>query len=250
MINNDTIKFTDDIFFEKNEISKIETFDCVNNTLKNSNGGELYFESTDSETLFFTDSRIQNISQNSSQGFGLRSINDDKVAFSSSDNLSFKNILNASKTVKSITNSNNGNVAIYKNKKYSKPIYTKKNPLINLELSKKIVLLEKINDFARKADNRVVQVSISLSGSFTSIQILKKDFENHADVRPLIKLNIQIVVESNNKKSFGSSGYGGRTLYDEWVDEKNWKPKVKEALKLAILNLDSQPAPAGELPVF
>ena len=103
MINNDTIKFTDDIFFEKNEISKIETFDCVNNTLKNSNGGELYFESTDSETLFFTDSRIQNISQNSSQGFGLRSINDDTVAFSSSDNLSFKNILNASKTVKSIT---------------------------------------------------------------------------------------------------------------------------------------------------
>lgn len=249
MINNDTIKFTDDIFFEKNEISKIETFDCVNNTLKNCNGGELYFESTDSETLFFTDSRIQNISQNSSQGFGLRSINDDTVAFSSSDNLSFKNILNASKTVKSITNSNNGNGAIYKNNKYSKPIYTKKNPLINLELSKKIVLLEKINDFARKADNRVVQVSISLSGSFTSIQILKKDFENHADIRPLIRLNIQIVVESNSKKSSGSSGYGGRTLYDEWVDEKNWKTKVKEALKLAILNLDAQPAPAGELPV-
>ncbi len=249
MIINETIKSTDEIFFDQNEISKNKTFDCVNNTLKNCNGGELYFENTDSETLYFTDSRIQNISQNSSQGFGFRSIRDDTVAFSSSDNLTFKNIVNASKTVSSLINSNNKDDTIYKKNKHSKPLYISENPLINLKLSKKINLLEKINNFARKLDNRIIQVSVSLTGSFSYIQILKKDFENHADIRPLVRLNIQIVVESQNKKSSGSSGCGGRSLYDEWIDEKNWKMKVKEALRLAVLNLNAQPAPAGELPV-
>ena len=249
MIKQDTIKSTDEIFFEKNEISKNKIFDCVNNTLKNCNGGELYFENTDFETLYFTDSRIQNISQNSSQGFGFRSIRDDAIAFSSSDNLTLKNIIQASKIVKSIINSNNKDDMIYKNNEHTKSLYTSKNPLINQELSKKVILLEKINNFARKLDHRVVQVSVSLTGSFSSIQILKKDFENHADLRPLVRLNIQIIVESKTKKSFGSSGYGGRSLYDEWIDEKNWKIKVKEALRLAVLNLDAEPAPAGELPV-
>ena len=245
----DTIKSTDEIFFEQNEVSKIKTFDCVNTTLKNCTGGELYFENTDFETLYFADSRIQNISQNSSQGFGFRSVRDDTIAFSSSDHITFKNIVHASKTVNSINKSNNKIGANYKNNKNPKPLYISKNPINSFEFSKKIKLLEKINDFARKLDNRVVQVSVSLTGSFSSIQILKKDFENHADIRPLVRLNIQIVVEAKNKKSSGSSGYGGRTLYDEWVDEKNWKIKVKEALRLAVLNLDAKPAPAGELPV-
>ena len=95
MNTEDTIKSTDKIFFEQNEISKNKTFDCVNNTLKNCNGGELSFESTDFETLYFSDSRIQNISQNSSQGFGFRSVRDDITAFSSSDNITFKNIVHA-----------------------------------------------------------------------------------------------------------------------------------------------------------
>ncbi len=249
MNEQNTIKFTDEIFFENNEVSKSKTFDCVNNTLKNCNGGELYFENTDFETLYFADSRIQNISQNSSQGFGFRSIRDDTAAFSSSDKITFKNIVHASKTVNSINKPNNRSGTIYKNNKQSKPLYISKNPINSFEFSKKIMLLEKINDFARKLDNRVIQVSVSLTGSFSSIQILKKDFENHADLRPLVRLNIQIVVESKNKKSSGSSGYGGRSLYDEWVDEKNWKIRVQEALRLAVLNLDAQPAPAGELPV-
>ena len=249
MSEQDTIKSTDKLFFDHNDISKTKTFDCVNSTLNNCNGGELYFENTDFETLYFTDSRIQNISQSSSQGFGFRSIKDDTVAFSCSDNISYENIINASKTVNSIINSKNKDDTVYKKNQNIKPLYISKNPLTNLEFSKKIMLLEKINNFARKLDNRVVQVSISLTGSYSHIQILKKDYENHADLRPLVRLNVQIIVESNDKKSSGSSGYGGRSLYNEWIDEKNWKRKVKEALRLAILNLDAKPAPAGELPV-
>ena len=95
MSEQDTIKSTDKLFFEHNDISKTKTFDCVNSTLNNCNGGELYFENTDFETFYFTNSRIQNISQNSSQGFGFRSIRDDTTAFSSSDHFTFKNIINA-----------------------------------------------------------------------------------------------------------------------------------------------------------
>ena len=116
MSEQDTIKSTDKLFFEHNDISKTKTFDCVNTTLNNCNGGELYFENTDFETLYFTDSRIQNISQSSSQGFGFRSIKDDTVAFSCSDNISYENIINASKTVNSIINSNNKDDTVYEKK--------------------------------------------------------------------------------------------------------------------------------------
>jgi TldD protein len=174
MSEQDTIKSTDKLFFEDNDISKNKTFDCVNSTLNNCNGGELYFENTDFETLYFTDSRIQNISQSSSQGFGFRSIKDDTVAFSCSDNISYENIINASKTVNSIINSKNKGDTVYKKKQNIKPLYISKNPLTNLEFSKKIMLLEKINNFARKLDNRVVQVSISLTGSYSHIQIKKR----------------------------------------------------------------------------
>merc|ERR1712054_445895 len=137
----DTIKSTDKIFFEHNDISKNKTFDCVNSTLNNCNGGELYFENTDFETLYFTDSRIQNISQSSSQGFGFRSIKDDTVAFSCSDNISYENIINASKTVNSIINSNNNDDTVYKKNQNIKPLYISKNPLTNLKFSKKTMLL-------------------------------------------------------------------------------------------------------------
>ena len=137
MSEQDTIKSTDEIFFEQNDVSKNKTFDCVNNTLKNCNGGELYFENTDFETLYFADSRIQNISQNSSQGFGFRSIRDDTTAFSSSDNITFKNIVHASKTVNSIINSKIRMIQFIKNQNI-KPLYISKNPLTNLEFSKKL----------------------------------------------------------------------------------------------------------------
>ena len=134
-----TIKSTDKLFFEHNDISKTKTFDCVNSTLNNCNGGELYFENTDFETLDFADSRIQNISQNSSQCFGFRSIRDDTTAFSSSDNITFKNIVNASKTVNSIINSKNKDDTVFKKNQNIKPLYISKNPLTNLEFSKKIM---------------------------------------------------------------------------------------------------------------
>ena len=249
MTVDEKIKLTDRLFFEKNDVSKLKTFEHLNNTLKFSDGGELFFENTDFETLFFTDSRMQNVSYNSIQGFGFRCIKGETIGYSNSDKITLKNIINASKTVDSIIKTSSENKSVSFKSKMVKPLYTSKNPLTNLDLSKKIHLLNQINEFARKSDSRVVQVSISLVGSFTSIQILKKDFENYADIRPLVRLNIQVVVESNNKKSSGSSGCGGRSLYDEWIDEKNWKKQVKEATRLAVLNLNAKPAPAGELPV-
>ena len=177
------IKLTDQLFFEKNDVSKPKTFDYLNNTLKFSDGGELFFENTDFETLFFTDSRMQNISYNSIQGFGFRSIKGETIGYSNSDKITLENIINASKTVDSIIKTSSENKSVSFKSKIIKPLYTSKNPLTNLDLSKKIALINQINEFARKSDNRVIQVSISLVGSFTSIQILKKDFENYADIR-------------------------------------------------------------------
>ena len=95
----------------------------------------------------------------------------------------------------------------------------------------------------------MIQVSTSLSGSYKAIQILQSENLSTADLRPLVRLNIQIVVQHKGRRESGSSGYGGRTLYDHWLKEENWKKQVIEALRIATLNLESKPAPAGEIPV-
>ncbi len=243
------IKNTDKLFFDKNDLSKQKISNLVNDTLLFSDGGELFLENTDSETFYFSDSRMQNVSHNTSQGFGFRLFQGDVVGFSNFDQINYKNLKTSSNTIKSIVNFKNKSKTSNSSFKYNQSLYVKESPLKNLEFSHKVKLLNDINEYARKLDNRVVQVSISLSGILNSIQILKKDFENHADIRPLVRLNIQVVVEENNQRSSGSSGCGGRTLYDKWITKKNWQKQTKEALRLSLINLNARPAPAGELPV-
>ena len=244
----DKIKKTDELFFDYNDLPKLKVQNLVNDTL-NTSDGELFLENTDSETFYFSDSRMQNISCNTSQGFGFRIVSDDVVGFSNFDKVNYKNLKKSSDTIKSIIKTENKSKAIKYTHEYNKSLYIDESPLKNLDFPDKIKLLNDINDYARKLDNRVIQVSISLSGMLSLIQILKKESENHADIRPLVRLNIQIVIEENNQQSTGSSGCGGRTLYDKWISKDSWQEQTKEALRLAVINLHAKPAPAGEIPV-
>ena len=246
--DKDKVKQTDKLFFDKNDLSKQKVENLVNNTL-NTYDGELFLENTESETFYFSDSRMQNISCNTSQGFGFRIIRDEVVGFSNFDKISFENLKKSSDTIRSIIKNENKSKTINHSYKYNKSLYIDENPITNLDFSQKLKLLNDINDYTRKLDNRVIQVSISLSGMLSLIQILKKDSEKHADIRPLVRLNIQVVVEENNLRSSGSSGCGGRTLYDQWVSRDSWEKQAKEALRLALINLHAKPAPAGEIPV-
>ncbi len=244
------IDITDKIFFEKNNVSKQKVFSLLNDTLKDCDDGEIYFENSDSETFFFDDGRMKNVSYDNSQGFGIRSILGDIRGYAHSGEINEKNIQKAAETVKSVSNNYSGTKQIHSHNSKNDPLYTSQNPLQGYQFKKKVKLLQDINEYARNLDNRVVQVSISLSGSQTSIQILNPNQYSCADIRPLVRLNIQVVVEENNNRESGNAGYGGRSLYNYWVNEKNWKLQVKEALRIALINLKSKATPAGEIPVI
>ena len=209
------LKITDKLFFENNDISKEKISNILNEALLNFDDGEIYFEDSHNESFLFDDGRMKNVSYDNSQGFGIRSIMGEVRGYAHSSEISEKNILKAIETVKSIYNNRPMQKSILPSNSINQPLYTSQNPLNNYKFSKKIKILEDIDKFARNLDNRVIQVSTSLSGSYKAIQILQSDNVSSADLRPLVRLNVQIVVEKKGRRESGSSGYGGRTLYDE-----------------------------------
>ncbi len=113
----------------------------------------------------------------------------------------------------------------------------------------KVTLLQEIDAYARAADPRVVQVSASLAGSWQAVQIMRADGKRVADIRPLVRINVSVVVEQDGRMESGSSGAGGRVMFDQFIQPTSWQAQVDEALRIATLNLESVAAPAGEMEI-
>ncbi|MEH6477030.1 MAG: metalloprotease TldD, partial [Sneathiella sp.] len=124
------------------------------------------------------------------------------------------------------------------------------NPLSEIPFDVKVKTLAEIDAYARAKDPRVVQVSASLTGSWQAIEIIRSEGARAGDIRPLVRLNVSVVVEQNGRRENGSHGTGGRTGYNFYLEESTWKGAVEEALRQAIVNLDSVDAPAGEMDVI
>ena len=131
----------------------------------------------------------------------------------------------------------------------NRQLYTDANPLSAVPFETKVKLLQDIDAYARSKDPRVRQVSASVAGSWKAVQIIRPDGMRVADIRPLVRLNVQIVVGEGDRMESGSSGAGGRTGYDLYLDPRTWQAQVDEALRQAVVNLGSIPAPAGEMEV-
>ena len=142
-----------------------------------------------------------------------------------------------------------GQLALAPDAGRNKPLYSDSNPLAQTPFADKVALLQKIDAYARAADPRVRQVSASIAGSWQAVQILRPDHSCFADIRPLVRMNVAIVVEQNGRMETGSSGTGGRFMFARYLDDSLWQAEVNEALRIALLNLDSVPAPAGEMEI-
>jgi TldD protein len=250
MQNKSSLEITDKIFFEDKDFNLNKVQSIVSRSLEGSDDGELYLESTKSESFSFDDGRMRSVSYDSTQGFGLRAIADEAKGFAHSGELSEESLNRASETVRSVSKNYSGIMAEAPSHGINKPLYTSINPLEETSFQIKTNLLEEIDSYARSIDPRVVQVSASLSASYQAIQILRANGERSADIRPLVRLNVAIVVEQNGRRETGSSGCGGRGKYEEWINKEKWQSQVKEALRIGSINLDSVPTPAGEMPVI
>ncbi len=243
------IEETDALFFNQTGLDKDRTLKIVADSLKGADDGDLFLEMRHSEMLAFDDGRLKAASYDQSAGFGLRAIAGEADAFAHAGELSQSALLRAAETVSSVASGHAGRLAIAPFAGHNKALYTNENPLLHTAFEDKVSLLQKIDQFARSRDPLVKQVSASIAGSWQAVQIIRPDQSCYADIRPLVRLNVSVVVEKNGRMESGSSGTGGRFMFTRYLSDDLWQAEVEEALRLALLNLDSVAAPAGEMEI-
>ena len=237
-----------DLFFKKEGLDFGKTEKIVNESLRKADDGELFLEFKQSESFVYDDKKIKNASTSTDKGFGLRSVKDETSAYSNSSDISETSIKNAVKTVQSILSSSSKSKIIdpiRTNKKH----YSNLNPMNGFSPEQKTKLLKSIDEYARKLDKRVKQVSASLHGEWQAVHILRRGGYHCGDIRPLVRLNISVTVDDGKRMETGLSGAGGRKNYVDFFNEKIWKEQTKDALRQAVTNLKSRPTPAGKMPV-
>ena len=205
--------------------------------------GELFVEEVYSENILLDDNKIKSASYDNDKGFGLRAVNEDKIKFYHSTELDEKSFKKALKSI-SYSNCENESKKNYLNT--NKQLYKNLNPLNIVTLKKKINLLEEINSYARKLDNTVKKVSVSLNGNFQNIEVIRDEGNIFYDSRPLVRMNVTVSVEKKGRIETGSYGFGGRHMYEKLFLTNNWKSAVDNAYNQANTKLLAKEIPAGE----
>jgi TldD protein len=243
-----TLATTDKIFFERAGLDRDRVTRLVGEALGGVDDGELFLEYCQSESISFDDGRIRSASFDTAHGFGLRAVSGDATGYAHSSDVSEDAIRRAASVVQAVRAGHQGILA-EPPAPTNRSLYTDENPLGENPFESKVKLLAEIDAYARKRDSRVRQVSASLSGEWQAVQILRPDGYRVADVRPLVRLNVSIVCAEGDRMETGSHGVGGRTSYAAFIDPAAWQAQVDEALRQALINLQSVPAPAGEMKV-
>ena len=244
---------TDNSYFFSNsdiesELSSLRTQRIVDEALHGMVDGELYLQYSQSETFSFDDGRLKTAAYDTSKGFGLRSILDEVTGYAHSSELSIDALTRAADTVKSIKSGAGGTLAIPPQRTNSK-LYSDENPLGGVGFKDKIRVLQEIDAYARAKDPKICQVSCSISGEWEVIEIIRPGGHRTKDIRPLVRLNVSVVAKDGDRMESGYEGMGGRYSYQQLLSADNWKSQTDNAIRQAILNLDSVPAPAGEMDV-
>ncbi|WP_193714849.1 metalloprotease TldD [Sneathiella sp. P13V-1] len=237
------------LFFENSEMDRSTVERQVSDALKGADDGELFLEYRQSEAFSFDDGRLKSASFDTTQGFGLRAVCGEATGFAHASELSDRAVENAADTVRAVTSGKSGSIALPP-AGVNRSLYSDENPISDIPFETKVKTLAEIDAYARAKDSRVVQVSASLAGSWQVVEIIRSGAERSCDIRPLVRLNVSVVVEKDGRRESGSHGTGGRTGYDFYLQEDTWKSAVDEALRQAVVNLDSVDAPAGEMEVI
>jgi TldD protein len=238
----------DRLFFERAGLDRSRIERLVTDSLKGADDGELYLEYAQSEALSYDDGRLKSASFDTTQGFGLRAVSGETHGYAHASELSEAAIKRAAETVKAVHAGRGGKLDVAP-PGTNRQLYEPDNPIALVPFEAKVSVLQEIDAYARAKDPRVKQVMASVSGSWQAIEILRGDGDRVADIRPLVRLNVTVMVEENGKMETGSHGSGGRIGYETLLEPEHWKGSVDEALRQALVNLNSIPAPAGEMQV-
>jgi len=236
---------TNDLFFVQAGLDRTAVERMLDETLSGADDGELFLEYRQSEALSFDDGRLRSASFDTDQGFGLRCVAGESTGYAHASEFSETALKRASDAVQAVKKGHTGSWAEGPARTNTK-LYGDESPLGAPDFQAKVGLLEEMDAYARAKDPRVRQVSASLTGEWQAIEILRAGGESLKDIRPLVRLNVAVVVGDGDRQESGSFGIGGRELYDAFIKPERWRTAVDEALRQALVNLDSVPAPAGE----
>lgn len=239
---------SNDLFFNQSGLDRGQVEKTVKETLAGCDDGELFLEYRMSESLTFDDGRLKAANYDTTQGFGLRAVAGEATGYAHSSELTEAALKRASDAVQVVKKGYAGTMAAGPARTNTK-LYTDSNPLGGETFQAKVSLLEQIDAYARAKDPRVRQVSASMAGEWQSIEIIRADGRVMRDVRPLVRLNVSVVVGDGDRQESGSYGVGGREGYSAFIRPECWQANVDEALRQALVNLDAIPAPAGEMDV-
>ncbi len=217
-------------------------------TLARCDDGELYLQFGASEAFTFDDGRLKTADYSRDSGFGLRGISGEMTGFAHANDISAAAIRRAGETLQ-LLDPAKGQPAPPPPRS-NRHLYTDASPLDEIPFAQKVHLLETIDAAARARDPRVAQVTVSLSGSWNVVEIIRADGFVARDIRPLVRLNIAIVAEANGRRETGSFGMGGRYLYGRLFEPAEWNRGLDIAVAQAMTNLESVDAPAGEMTVL
>jgi TldD protein len=238
----------DEFLFNRSGLDRKRVEGLVDEALHGCDDGELFLEYRQSEALAWDDGRLKTASFDTSQGFGLRAVCDESTGYAHASELSEDAIKRASGTVQSVRAGRSGTLADNPGGT-NRSLYIDDNPLSDVPFEVKTKLLADIDDYARSMDERVRQVSASIVGSWQVVEIIKAGGERVGDVRPLVRMNVSVVLGEGERQENGSHGTGGRTLWLDYLKPGTWQAAVDEAMRQARVNLTSVPAPAGTMPV-
>ena len=230
------------------KLDQQKALDLLREATMGADDGELFLERRRSESLVYNDERVKNASFSLSEGFGLRAVRGEVAGYAHASEISEEAVSRAVDTARLAVGEGGGMLADGPNPT-NKKLYDDTDPIEGAAFPVKLDTLKEIDAFLRARDARVVQVTASLGASLQEVAILRPDGRLVEDARPMTSLNISVIVEQDGRRESGSASGGGRVGLDGLIAPDDWQAKACEALRIAVVNLDAEPAPAGVMDV-
>ena len=230
--------------------------DILRGATAGADDGELFLERRRGESLVFDDGRLKNAAYDAAEGFGLRAVNGETAGYAHSTEISEAALRRAAETARLAVGAGGGTLAAGP-RPTNQRLYTDRDPFDDAGFAVKVEMLREIDAYVRGLDPRVVQVSAALGASMQEVEILRPDGTRLAEARPMVRLNVSVIVEENGRRESGSAGGGGRTRLAPLMGTDHWQDVAREALRVAAdealrqarVRLEAVPAPAGEMTV-
>ncbi|HVW55013.1 MAG TPA: metalloprotease TldD [Rhizobiaceae bacterium] len=233
-----------DSLLQRFDIEEEDVRGIVAETIKGADDGELFLEYREGEALMFDNGRLKTANFSTNEGFGLRAVAGEATGYAHANELSEAAVKRAADAVGTVKSGYSGKLDAAP-QGTNRHLYGEENPIEAPAFDAKVKLLQEIDAYLRGKDPRVRQVTASLASSWQHVEILRGDGHLVRDIRPLVRMNVSVVVGEGDRQESGSYGMGGRKAFGDFLAEGSWKNAAEEALRQALVNLEAVPAPAG-----